>query len=151
MIPLIVLVGMWALMRAAAKLLPFVNISPGTSGRVPLALMLCMTGFAHFIIPEQIALLVPPLAVEKSFIVYLTGGLEVMCALGILIPQLRKTSGVILIFLLLAFIPANVYGALNHVELGGHRLGPIYLLFRIPLQLFFVWWAWHFAARGEAA
>ncbi|VTU36574.1 putative membrane protein [Variovorax sp. PBL-H6] len=43
---------------------------------------------------------------------------------------------------LVAFFPANVYAALQHVPMGGHAWGPIYLLVRAPLQIFILWWIW---------
>jgi len=46
-----------------------------------------------------------------------------------------------------AFFPANVYAALQHVPMGGHAWGPIYLLVRAPLQLFILWWIWAMVLR----
>ena len=31
--------------------------------------------------------------------------------------------------------PANVHAAIQHVAIGGHEAGPVYLLIRLPLQL----------------
>ena len=38
-----------------------------------------------------------------------------------------------------AFFPANVYAALQHVPTIGPSWGPVYLLVRAPLQLFPSW------------
>jgi uncharacterized membrane protein len=42
--------------------------------------------------------------------------------------------------MLVAFLPANIYTALNSLPYGGAEMGPSYLLVRVPYQLFLVWW-----------
>jgi uncharacterized membrane protein len=42
--------------------------------------------------------------------------------------------------MLLGLLPANIYSAFNQVDFGGHAAGPIYLLVRVPFQLFVIWW-----------
>jgi len=49
-------------------------------------------------------------------------------------------------FLILVF-SANIYAALNRVDMGGHEMGPMYLLARPPLQLLLIGWAYWFAVR----
>lgn len=49
-------------------------------------------------------------------------------------------------FLILVF-PASIYAALNRVDMGGHEMGPMYLLARAPLQLLLIGWAYWFAVR----
>jgi hypothetical protein len=48
-----------------------------------------------------------------------------------------------LILMLIGFLPANIYSAMNHVDFGGHGEGPGYLLFRVPFQFFVVWWTYY--------
>jgi uncharacterized membrane protein len=55
------------------------------------------------------------------------------------IPGLSKLTGVFLILMLEGLLPANVYSAVNRVEFRGHCAGPLYLLVRIPFQLFAIW------------
>ena len=50
-----------------------------------------------------------------------------------------------LIALLVALFPANVWSALNHTGMGGHRMGPSYLWLRTPVQLVFIVWLWWFS------
>lgn len=52
-------------------------------------------------------------------------------------------------FLILVF-PANIYAALNRVDMGGHEWGPMYLLARVPLRLLLIGWAYWFAVRPRA-
>jgi uncharacterized membrane protein len=48
---------------------------------------------------------------------------------------------VLIVFFILV-LPANIAGSLKAVDFGGMNYGPLYLLFRIPLQVFFIWWVW---------
>jgi uncharacterized membrane protein len=45
---------------------------------------------------------------------------------------------------------ANVYAAINRVDMGGHGAGPMYLLVRAPFQLLLIGWAYGFAVRTGA-
>ena len=74
--------------------------------------------------------------------VYLTGVLELLGAIGVWIPRLTKLTGLLLILMLVGLLPVNVYSAINRVEFGGHAAGPLYLLVRIPFQLFAIWWTY---------
>ena len=38
-------------------------------------------------------------------------------------------------------------GAIRRVDMGGHNLGPMYLLVRVPLQLILIGWVYWFAVR----
>ncbi len=54
----------------------------------------------------------------------------------------------LLILMLLGVLPANIYSALYHVKVGGHEAGPIYLLVRVPFQLFVIGWT-YFATEQQ--
>ena len=73
-------------------------------------------------------------------IIYLTGAFELLGAIGVWIPPLTKLTGLLLILMLIGVLPANIYSAINRVDFGGHGAGPVYLLIRIPFQLFVIWW-----------
>jgi uncharacterized membrane protein len=72
----------------------------------------------------------------------LTGILEILGAIGLWIPRLVRLTGVCLIAMLLGFLPVNIYAAFNHVDFGGHGVGPVYLLLRIPFQVLVLWWTY---------
>lgn len=74
--------------------------------------------------------------------IYLTGVFELLGAIGVWIPRFTKLTGVLLIFMLIGILPANIYSAINRVDFGGHGGGPAYLLIRIPFQLFVIWWTY---------
>lgn len=86
--------------------------------------------------------MLPPSVPYRIEIIYITGILEFLGAVGVWIPPLTKLTGFLLIVMLIGLVPANIYSALNRVEFGGHSAGPVYLLIRIPFQLFAIWWTY---------
>ena len=45
------------------------------------------------------------------------------------------------------FFPANVHAAIEHVPMGGHAWGPVYLMLRAPVQLAILAWVYWFTIR----
>lgn len=45
------------------------------------------------------------------------------------------------------FFPANIYAAINHIPMGGHAWGPVYLLIRAPLQVVILLWIYWFTIK----
>lgn len=88
------------------------------------------------------AAMMPPATPYRIALVYVTGVFELLGAIGVWIPSLRRLTGVLLILMLIGLLPANIYSAINRVDFGGHGAGPIYLLVRIPFQLFAIWWTY---------
>lgn len=92
-----------------------------------------------------------PLSVSyRTELVYLTGILELLGANAVWIPGLTRLTGFLLILMLVAILPVNIYSAINRVDFGGHDAGPVYLFVRIPFQLFVLWWT-YFATRQNWA
>ena len=140
MITLAVLLGSYIV-------LALIKVEKGLRGRISLSVLLVFTGTAHFYKMQQMAMMLPDYLSYKSEIIYMTGVLELLGAIGILVPRVRRLAGICLILMLVGFLPANVYAAYKHVDFGGHAYGPAYLLFRIPLQLFFIWWTYRYAIK----
>jgi uncharacterized membrane protein len=87
-------------------------------------------------------------------LVYATGVLEIVIALGFFSSRWRRASGWAAMAVLVGFFPANIYAAFEHVPMGGHAWGPAYLLIRAPLQLAILGWIWFLVlrpARGAAS
>ena len=71
-----------------------------------------------------------------------------MIALGFFVPGTRRFTGcVAATAVLVLFFPANIYSAINHIPMGGHEWGPVYLLIRAPLQVIIVLWVYWFTIR----
>jgi uncharacterized membrane protein len=107
-----------------------------------LAIMFLFTASAHFTaIKHDLAAMIPPPFTGQLWVIYVTGVLEIAGAVGLLVPRLRRVAALCLIVLLAALLPANVYAALEGVPLRGNDPTP--LVFRIPLQIFWMsllWW-----------
>ncbi len=117
-------------------------------GKLAMSSMLIFTGIAHFAFAEGMAEMLPAGTPYKLAMIYATGIIEVLGAVGLLINQISRTTGILLILFLIAILPANIYAAIHHIDpttglLNGH--GPMYLLFRVPLQLFYIAWIYGFS------
>ncbi len=80
---------------------------------VGLAAMFLVTGIAHFAPPlraDMIAI-VPPRLPHPALLVTLTGVLELVGAVGLLIPTTRPAAALCLFLLMVAMFPANVHAA----------------------------------------
>ena len=117
-------------------------------GRTALAVMLLFTGSSHFYKSEEMVQMMPEFLPFKIQLVYFTGVLELLGAVGLLIRQTARWTSIALILFFLCILPANVIGSLKKVELGGMENGTGYLFFRIPLQIFFIWWTYYFGIRN---
>ena len=111
------------------------------AARAGLAVMLVLTGAAHFVSTEAMVQMLPPFVPGPFVIVYATGAFELAAAALLFARIARPTPwlGWTLAAFFLALLPANVYSAIAEAGLGGH--GPAYLWFRVPLQALFVGWA----------
>jgi uncharacterized membrane protein len=120
------------------------------AGRIGLAVMFLFTAASHFSrLKYDLAAMIPPPLTGALWVIYLTGVLEAVGAIGLLIPRLRRPAALGLLALLIALFPANVYAALNGVTLGGAAATPLW--FRAPLQMFWiaVLWQTSLARRRE--
>lgn len=147
---LLIIVGTYAALTLLGAIVPSVHLSPSLRGRMSLAVFFVFTGASHFLMPQEMAQMLPasmPLRVE---IIYLTGVLEVLGAIGLLVPGLERLASVALILFLIGVLPANVYAAINSVDFGAHALGAVYLLARVPFQLFVIGWAYYFGIKLHA-
>ena len=80
---------------------------------VGLAAMFVLTGVAHFVQPLRSGLIaiVPPRLPAPGLFVTITGVLEVLGAVGLLIPPTRVAAAGCQALLMVAMFPANVYAA----------------------------------------
>ena len=79
----------------------------GRAGRIALAALFVMTGVAHFIVTEPMAEMVPP-PFPPVATVLATGVLEIVGAIGLLVPRTSKLAAWCLFVFLIAVFPANI-------------------------------------------
>lgn len=130
---IITLVGKWV---------PAFQLPAAKRARVGLSVFFIFTAVGHFIRTEGMAAMIPPSIPYRFEVIYITGVLELLGAIGVWIPRLMRLTGLLLILMLIGLLPSNVYSAINRVDFGGHNAGPAYLLVRIPFQLFVIWWTY---------
>ena len=117
------------------------------AGAVGLTSLFILTGIGHFTDTDSMAQMLPAWVPGRVRIIYLTGIFEFVIAAGFLFGRTRRLTGWIAASMLVIFFPANIYAAMHHVPQGGHAWGPVYLLFRAPLQLIILLWIYWFSIK----
>ncbi|MBE9586367.1 DoxX family protein [Mucilaginibacter sp. JRF] len=134
----------------AAALIIFTDYPEGyaLAARIAMAIMLIFTAMGHFVYTKGMALMIPPFIPFKKGLVYITGVIELLGAIGLLLPTLARVTGIALIIFFVLILPANIYAALNKVNYQkgtNDGSGATYLWFRVPLQLLFILWVYYSA------
>jgi uncharacterized membrane protein len=130
-----------ALLYGAAK----TNLNPIKTLRnnaVATGLTFIFTGASHFFAPDKFMEIMPPFIPAPLLMVYASGVFEILGGIGLIIPSTRRAAALGLILLLLAVFPANIYTALNNIQLGGFMSHPVYQWLRLPMQIGLIWWIW---------
>ena len=149
--PLIVLLSAFAISLAVTKIFKG-RYEFAVSGRIALSVMLVFTGIAHFAFTKGMEMMLPTFIPFKTEVVYLTGIIEFVAAIGILVPAFRSITALLLISFFFLILPANIYAAAKHIDYQKatyNGSGLNYLWFRIPLQSFFILWTYIFAIKYE--
>ncbi|MEU4540170.1 hypothetical protein AB0G15_35555 [Streptosporangium sp. NPDC023825] len=109
-----------------------------------MAVMLVVTAAAHFVpagvtvMPNHADLvrMVPPVVPFPGAVVYATGVLELLGAVGLVVAATRRAAGISLAALYVLLLPANVYAAVADVPFGGGEATPLWI--RIPEQILYI-------------
>lgn len=113
------------------------------NARIATGVAFVLTGVSHFVMPGKFIEMMPPFLPAPVFLIYLSGVFEILGGIGLIVSQTKSSAALGLILLLLAVFPANIYVALNHVQLGGFMNYALYQWFRLPMQLvLIIWVAW---------
>jgi uncharacterized membrane protein len=144
MAPLIVMLVVWLIARAMGATGLWLQADSWTGAlRFALAAMFVFTAISHFhprTRPDLIRM-VPASLPAPALLVSATGVLELLGAIGLMVPRALPAAAYGLIALLVAMFPANVRAAREGLMVAGRRATP--LLWRLPLQLFWMaalWW-----------
>lgn len=117
------------------------------AGNLGMAVMLFSTAVGHFIYSQGMMLMVPSFIPGKRTLVYVTGVIEALFAIGLCMPSTRRLSADLLILFFLLILPANINAAYKGVDFQTATYqgrGVSYLWLRIPMQIFFIAWAAYF-------
>jgi uncharacterized membrane protein len=109
-----------------------------------LGVLMIAAGINHFLNPRFYTQIMPPYLPYPLELVYLSGVLEVLSGVLLLIPATRGVGAWSLIATLVLVFPANLHMALNASRFSSI---PAWLLWaRLPLQGVLIWWA--YSVRG---
>jgi uncharacterized membrane protein len=107
-----------------------------------LVIFFVCAGFNHFINSAFYLKIMPPFLPWHSALVYLSGFLEIVLGLLLLIPKLTQTAAWGLVALLVAVFPANIHMAINHELFPEYSVMALWL--RLPLQFVLIaWTCWY--------
>ena len=151
MAPLIFLLATFAILNLVNRFLLSGRLSTSFIGRASMAVMLIVTGVSHFTSTQQMVDMMPDFMPAKRELVYFTGVCELLAVVGLLWNKTSRLASILLIIFFALVLPANIAGSLKSVQFGGMEYGPWYLLFRVPLQVFFIWWVWYFGLKKDFA
>jgi uncharacterized membrane protein len=110
-----------------------------------MAAMLVLTASAHFV-PAGVTVMpnhadmvriVPPFLPLADALIYLTGVLELLGALGLVLTATRWAAGLSLAALFVALVPANIYEAVADISFA-NGAAPTPLWQRIPEQILYI-------------
>jgi uncharacterized membrane protein len=148
--PLIVMLAGWVVFRAIGPVAGPESAATWTGAlRFAFALMFAFTAATHFVTRTRADLvrMVPPWLPQPALLVTVTGVLEVLGAVGLLVPSLARVAALALMALLIAMFPANVHAARTQQTIAGRPATP--LVVRLPLQLFWIAGLGWIADRGR--
>lgn len=98
-------------------------------------------GYAHLMRPEGFISITPGWVPQPELVVALTGVAEVLGAIGLLWPPVRRWAGIGLAAYALCVWPANFHHALNDITVSGVNLDWSYHAPRLLLQPVIIWLA----------
>jgi len=122
------------------------------AGRIAMAAMLILTSIGHFVFNKGMSMMLPDFIPYKAEVIYLTGVLELLASIGLLVPKLQTITGCLLILFFIMILPFNIYAAMNHIDLQKATYdgkGPGYLWYRIPMQFFYIAWVYFSAVKNK--
>jgi uncharacterized membrane protein len=115
--------------------------------RILLVLFMGVSGILHFVAPIPYSQMIPKWLPYPIALVYISGAAELMGAIGLCVPSLRRWAGVWIILLLIAIFPANINMAVNQIQPADWHMPGYALWLRLPFQFVFMWWAWRVSRR----
>ena len=137
MIPLIVLLLSFVVLRGAGLLGVTALNSVDLPLRIALCLMFLLTASAHWGKGRaDLIQMVPSVFPNPATLVSISGVLEILGAVGLLIPGTARWAAVCLAILLVALFPANVRAARQHLTILGRPVPGLFV--RGIMQIIFV-------------
>lgn len=142
MITLIVLFGSYLALYILARMgILFSTKTNRELAVYALALFMFFFGLSHFYKQDELVLMLPQIIPLKEMIVFITGMIEIALAIGLLFSSTRRWAGIILAMYLVAVFPANIFKAMNEIDITGTLSSPVMSWVRLAFQPLFIVWA----------
>ena len=106
--------------------------------QVLLAIFMIYAGIQHFIKPLFYAPFVPDFLPYEMGIIYISGLLEIILGVFLLIPKYAKLASTGVFLLMLVFLPIHIWDVFSETPAIGSQKAA---LIRLPVQLLFIGWA----------
>ncbi|OKH43909.1 hypothetical protein NIES2101_29425 [Calothrix sp. HK-06] len=117
--------------------------------QIILAIAMVVVGILHFTHTEGFEKIIPDFLPYHLPLVYGSGFLEVLAGVGLLIPSASRFAAWLLVILYIVVFPANVYQAVNNIEVAALPHDPPLIWLRLPFQALLVAWAWWFTREDK--
>lgn len=109
------------------------------------AIFMVYAGVQHFISPDFYRPFVPAFLPFTLAIIYVSGVLEVLLGILLIIPKYGKLAAFGILILMIAFLPIHIWDIFTDTPaIGGHKAA----LIRLPVQLLFIAIAWKLKNTG---
>lgn len=111
------------------------------------AVALVLAGINHFLNPPFYLRMIPPVLPAPLFLNYLSGVFEILFGIMLMIPRFSLLAAWLIIALLIAVFPANIYMAMNPQLFPDISQTALYI--RLPLQIVLIAWAFWFTKKAK--
>jgi len=101
---------------------------------VALPLLISAVGM-HFLKTNECTAMIPPVVPSPVFLVLLTGVLEILGAIGLFVPRLRRSAALWIAILMVVVFPANIYVAGE--TFFGLQMPSVPV--RLVMQMIYIW------------
>ncbi|CAN5610519.1 hypothetical protein BH23GEM8_BH23GEM8_15260 [soil metagenome] len=110
-----------------------------------------MAGLAHLVAPDFYVSIVPAMLPSPHGIVLVSGVLEILGGVALLVASTRAWAAIGLIVLLILVLPANLQMLVSAHASGAHPSFLLLLWLRLPLQAALIWWVWRAGQLSRAS
>jgi uncharacterized membrane protein len=100
-----------------------------------------VSGTLHLVNPDAFMWLMPPWLPVPTFLIYLSGVLELISGVGLVLQ--KKWAALLAVLVLIGVWPANIWFAFNVISTGDAALIAAAWI-RLPLQLPLIYFAWKY-------
>lgn len=107
-----------------------------------LAVCMVVAGVLHFVASDPFIRIVPGFLPAPAALVYISGVIEILLGLGLLVPSLQQPAAWGLVALFIAVYPANLNMAINDIQIAGIPNTWWFQAFRLPFQFVLIAWAY---------